>query len=247
MPKLNQIIAAEKGSRSRYEETKTKIYQSLQKDALLSGISRVYQPLDEENGEQLPPESTKVQITARSSMDRVTAVMAELLDTVATKDVGNAYARADIVVDGNTIAVDLPVTFLLFLEKQLVDLRTILTNLPVLDGSVDWEPSQEGDGIWETSARSMRNKKVLRNHVKYEATPEHPAQVETYTEDVPVGTWNTKRFSGAVPARERDDMIRRCEELLKAVKFAREEANSYEVTQQRVGQGFVDYVLTGRR
>jgi len=59
MAKLNQIIAVEKGIKSQSLRDLTDSHQMLQKTSLLSGISRTYRPKDEE-GEQLPPESTKV-------------------------------------------------------------------------------------------------------------------------------------------------------------------------------------------
>ena len=51
-PKLNQIIAVEKGIKSRSFQDLTEAHQQLQKPALLAGISRTYRPKDEE-GEQL--------------------------------------------------------------------------------------------------------------------------------------------------------------------------------------------------
>ena len=47
-----------------------KAYQKLQKAALLSGISRIYRPKDEE-GERLPGESTKVQLKTEDIIDAV--------------------------------------------------------------------------------------------------------------------------------------------------------------------------------
>ena len=56
--KLNQIIAIEKGVKADAAGALTRAYHDLQKGALLSGIARSYQPRDDE-GEQLPPESTR--------------------------------------------------------------------------------------------------------------------------------------------------------------------------------------------
>lgn len=63
MAKLNQIIAVEKGVKSKSLQDITAAHHKVQKPALLAGISRSYQPKDEE-GEQLPPESTRVQVQA---------------------------------------------------------------------------------------------------------------------------------------------------------------------------------------
>ena len=49
---------------------------------------------------------------------------------LATQDFANCQAKANVVVDGQTILKEVPVTHLLFLEKQLVDLRTFIDGLP---------------------------------------------------------------------------------------------------------------------
>ena len=48
--KLNQIIAVEKGVKSKSFQDLTEAHHAVQKPSLLSGISRVYQPKDEEGG-----------------------------------------------------------------------------------------------------------------------------------------------------------------------------------------------------
>ena len=67
MPKLNQIIAVLSGRKSQSQKDITEVYKKLQKDALFDGISRVYQPVDEE-GEALPPERKNVQYSARQAI-----------------------------------------------------------------------------------------------------------------------------------------------------------------------------------
>ena len=69
---------------------------------------------------------------------------------------------------------DVPVTYLLFLEKQLVDLHTFVRKLPVLDASETWAFDASAD-CWATEAiQTVRTKKIPRNHVKAEATEHHP-------------------------------------------------------------------------
>ncbi len=48
MAKLNQIIAVEKGVKSGSLRELTDAHHALQKPALLAGISRTYQPKDED-------------------------------------------------------------------------------------------------------------------------------------------------------------------------------------------------------
>lgn len=244
MAKLNQIIAVEKGTKTQALRDLTDAHQALQKQALLSGISRSYRPKDEENGEKLPSEQTKVQVRARDMIRKTAEVMTKLFDVTATKDVANCDARADVVVDGKTIMTNAPVTYLLFLEKQLVDLHTFVKKLPVLDPSEEWH-HDSASNCWATDpAFSVKTKKVLRNHVKSEATDKHPAQVEVYTEDVVVGEYKTVKFSGSLPQRDVDEFLSKVEKLQEAVKFARETANSVEVQDQRVGRAVFDYVFS---
>jgi hypothetical protein len=240
--KLNQIIAVEKGVKSKSFADLTDAHQAVQKSAPLAGISRVYQPKDEE-GEQLPPESTRVQLKTEEILRQVAETLTRLFDVTATKDWSNLTARADVTVDELTIARDVPVTYLLFLEKQLTDLHTFVKKLPVLDAAESWVRDDSTDS-WKTEpVRTIRTKKVPRNHVKAEATEKHPAQVDVYYEDVAVGYWTTVKFSGALPAKRVNDLLDRVLKLQTAVKFAREEANSADVVDQKVGATIFGYLF----
>ncbi|GGA55905.1 hypothetical protein [Okeania sp. KiyG1] len=121
MARLNQIIAIEKGIKSRSVQELAEAQKALQKPALLSGISRTYRPKDEE-GEQLPPESKRVEVKAEEIIRKTSEVLTKLFDVTATKDWTNCTARADVVVDGQTLLTQAPVSYLLFLEKQFADL-----------------------------------------------------------------------------------------------------------------------------
>ncbi|HEU5343480.1 MAG TPA: hypothetical protein VFU60_03985, partial [Ktedonobacterales bacterium] len=136
-----------------------------------------------------------------------------------------------------------PATYLLFLEKQLVDLHTFVKKLPVLDASEAWSYDASADAWATEPVQTLRTKKTPRNHVKAEATEKHPAQVEVYYEDVTVGYWRTVKFSGALPAQRVNELLARVEKLQEAVKFAREEANSIEVEDQKVGGTVFDYLF----
>lgn len=242
MTKLNQIIAVEKGVKNRSFTELTETHHGVQKPALLAGISRSYQPKDEE-GEQLPPESTRVQVRVEEVLRRTASTLTRLFDVTLTKDTANCEARADVVVDGEVLLTDVPVTYLLFLEKQLTDLYTFVRKLPVLDAADSWSFNDSAD-CWSTEpVRTIRTKKVPRNHVKAEATEKHPAQVEVYYEDVPVGYWTTVKFSGALPATRVAQLVERVEKLQNAVRVAREEANNREVTDLKVGERVFAYLF----
>jgi hypothetical protein len=242
MARLNQIIAVEKGVKSQSFQDLTEAHHLLQKPALLAGIARTYRPKDEE-GEQLPPESTRVQVRSEDVIRKTVEVMTKLFDVTATKDWANTRARADVVVDGRVLLEQVPATYLLFLEKQLVDIHTFIKKLPVLDAAETWDYDASAD-CWATEpVQTVRTKKIPRNHVKAEATEKHPAQVEVYYEDVTVGYWRTVKFSGALPAKRVNELLGRVEHLQEAVKFAREAANDMEVDEQKVGERIFSYIF----
>jgi hypothetical protein len=245
MAKLNQIIAIQAGKKAQAKETLTEAYQQIKKPELLTGLVRTYQPRDE-GGEPQPEERKLVQIKANDLIQRVTRDLTEMFDVVATQDWSNCLARADVVVEGRRVLEGVPVTHLLFLEKQLVDLRTFVEALPTLDAVEEWEYKPEFDSYASRPGKTNRTKKVPKNHIKYEATKEHPAQVEMYMEDVWVGTWTTVKFSGAVPAAGKNAMLERVNKLLDGVKTAREEANNMDVKSVKVGAAILGFVFSGK-
>jgi hypothetical protein len=242
MPKLNQIIAIEKSVKSQSLRELTDAHKMLQKDALLAGIARTYRPRDDE-GDTLPPESTRVQVRTNDIIEKTVEVLTKLFDVTATKDWANGAALADVVVNGEKLLEKVPVTYLLFLEKQLADLHTFVKNLPTLDPSEVWLFDAATNAYATEPMQTTRSKKIPRNHVKAVATKEHPAQVEVYYEDMIVGTWQTIKYSGAMPATRVAELLERVRTLQDAVKFAREEANSIEVTEQKVGEKVFKYLF----
>lgn len=244
MTKLHSILAVEKTAKSEAEKALTTGYHNLQKDTQFGGISRTYQPRDDD-GDTLPSESTNVQVSVVDVLDSVKDGMTRLFDVTLTKDHGNTLAEADLVVEGSTLLMGVPATYLLFLEKKLLDIKTFVTKIPVLDPAVNWsEDVSQGEGVWVSDeVKTTKTKKIPRNHVKAEATERHPAQVEVYFEDVIVGDWTTKKFSGAATAAQKAELLRRVNTLSDAVKVAREVANSTDVPERTAGAEILNYLL----
>lgn len=242
MTKLNQIIAVEKGVKSTAKNQFTAIYQELQKPSLINGISRTYAPRDEE-GEPLPSESTLVQINVDSALKSAEEALTRLFDVTLTKEVANTLATADVKVGGATILTAVPVTYLLFLERELVDLRTFITSLPTLDPAVKWSLDANTGVYTSEPTVTSRTKKVPKNWVKYPATAEHPAQVEIFHEDVIVGDWTQVKTSGALPATRKAILLSRVINLIDAVSFAREQANGAEVQDSRAAKAVFAYLF----
>jgi hypothetical protein len=242
VPKLCQINALVKGRKSEIEKFVGDLYKIVQKPDLFSGLERNYQPKDE-NGDKLPPERKRAQFKVKDLLEQAQAKWTELWDLVATQDNANREATADIVVDGATVLKDVPVTTLLFLEKQVTDLQTFLEALPTPDLSEEWHYDANTGLLRGRPTETVRTKKEPTHYTKAEATKEHQAQVEFFHKDVPTGTWTNTQFSGAVPADQKAEMVARVKKLKDAIKIGREEANTRDAKQMKVSDQIFKFVL----
>lgn len=245
MAKLNQIIAVEKGIKSRGYAEFNELHKATQKQELFNGFSKNYQKKNEES-EELPPENKRVQFTTTDVLRNGARILTELFDVTARKDYTNCVAKADVKINEKVIIKGAPVSYLLFLEKQLTDLRTFFSVLPVLDPAENWI-LDANSGLFKTEAtQTHRTKKIARPIVLYQATPEHPAQTQLITEDILAGYWSQVKHSGAMPAPAKAVLVERVEALLQAVKQTREEANGLEeVATPEVGEAVFNYLLEG--
>ena len=240
--KLNQVIAIEKSIRSSSSKKLTKEYHDFQRLDIFTGVRKTYTP-ETEGEEVLPPSYTKVKKTTSESIDSISSALEELINVTGDKDRGNLRAVADVVVNGSTVLSDVPVTNLLFLEKQLQDLNTALEALPVLDPSYDWT-FDEGEGLYKSSeVKSNRTKKVNKPIVLYPPTDKHPAQTQLVVEDVVTGEWITRYLSGAMPLTAKNKLIGHLQKLRIAVKMARETANSVDVEKTNFGTDLVKWLF----
>lgn len=239
---LNQIVAVEGGLKARTKSAVDAAYHRLQKIPPMEGIARTYRPGNDE-GEQLPSQYTLVQVRVDEILEDVAQALTRLMDVTLTKDVANTAAKADIVIGGQVLVADVPVTTLMTLEKQIVDVHTIIAKVPTLDIAEKWEFDRAADA-WATPVlQTTRTKKIPRNHVLAPATDRHPAQVQVWQEDVVVGIWDTIKYSGAMPAARKQALLDRVNDLLDAIRVARESANQIAVEQKKMGEALFEYLL----
>lgn len=243
MAKLNQIIAVEKGVKSKVYSELTDLNKVVQKPDLFNGLNKTYEKKDED-GEDLPGEKKRVQFTVDDVLKSVERSITELIEITARKDYTNCEAKADVVIDEVVYVKDAPVSFLLFLEKTFTDIRTFANNLPVLDEAESWKLDNEA-GLYKTDpTRTHRTKKVQKAIVLYPHSAEHPAQTQLITEDILAGYWNQVKVSGAWPKSHKQDLVERVDTLLKAIKEAREAANVHEEVSFRDMAGELFAYLT---
>jgi hypothetical protein len=244
---LSQVITVNKSVHSRAYEQISELHKKAQKPDLFAGIVKTYEASNDAE-EQLPPESKPVQLRWEEILNSYKKLWTEWWDLEASKDEANTRAKADITVDGVVLASDVPVSHLLFLEKQLADVRKAIDVLPELPSDKEWtfDPSSN---IHKTEVRRkarVQNKKrpvVLHGPVFKDGHPPLPAQTQLVDDQVITGYYSEMHLSGAVTQAKKQGMLERVNRLIDAVKDARQRANQTEAADKAVGKKLLDFVM----
>ena len=92
-----------------------------------------------------------------------------------------------------------------------------------------------------------RTEKVLQHKVLAEPTEHHPAQIETWYEDRRVARIDKIHLSSAWTPSQKSEALARVDTLLRAVKKARQKANTAEVvrTHDATINAITHFILNG--
>jgi hypothetical protein len=213
------------------------------------GLTKNYQPSEEEDpagkttrNDPIEPQRVELVTTVPEKLDYVKKYLVKLLDFEATKDCTNVKAKADLVVNGEVMATDLPATLLLQLEKRLREVRNLYVTVPTLDLSKKWEPTGEEDQYKYGPLKTYKKEKRIVPILMAAATDKHPAQVKESTKDVVIGEFETTHFTGAVHPRLKAEWLGRIDTLIEACKTARMEANEAELMKSDVGSKLFSFI-----
>lgn len=195
----------------------------------------------------VPDEHVAMVTTVGEKLEYVSSVVAGYFDIVFQKDSANQRATADVVVDGEVLIANAPVTWLLGMETKLKEVRKVLENIPTLQPGIYWEedPGHEKGSVFRTKhpVKRFKTQKVIKHSVLYEATAQHPAQIEKWNEMENVGEITETVWSGMVSPAVKASILSRADKLIQAVKKARQRANVTEVESCNVGEKLFGYLL----
>lgn len=249
MGKLHELIAVEPVLKSAFEtriaEVKT-WFQNAQY-RYHAQIKR-FDPLDElEKGEVV--DRLAMTSTVINDLDDISVDIARYFDAVLQKESANQKATSDLVVGHQVLYSNVPATFLLGLEQKLARLRGMLEVAPVTSAGIEWVPdtSVAFKNVYKTKDPQVafKTKKVIKPFVLYEATKDHPAQVDKLSEEVNVGTYRTTGWSGCLTSADKAQILGRIDNLIVETKKARQRANEQDVIDHIGGSGLMDYILNG--
>lgn len=215
---------------------------------------RQYAPFDENDPDVLADERSEMVTTVNEKLDYMFAQhVIPFVDAVLQKEATNQKAVASVEVEGVVIGENLPATFLLGMEEKLKDIRQVIDAIPTLQPGIAWDEDEKHEKaaagpiyVTRYPQEKRRTKKMVQHKILVQATDKHPAQVEKWNEDTPIGKFTEKVWCGMLSPAAKSAMLGRIDRLSRAVKQARQRANEAEIENIRVAKGMFEYVL-GRK
>jgi hypothetical protein len=248
VPKLHEILAVNTNLAAQAAKTRTELMETFKKKVHHFTEKQVsFQPFEE--GQPPVVESQlDLQTTVKKELVWLAPFLDKAIDAAYQVAEANTSARADVVLDDGTVLLsNMPATSLLELEKRAKELHDFVYSIPTLDPAKGFsEDSQRGDGVYRArDDHKKRTKKETKVLVLAPATDKHPAQAQTYVEDVPIGDIVTLEWSGLLTVADKGDMLSRVEDFTRAVKQARSRANDLTVDtrDQKIGQKITDFIF----
>lgn len=239
--RLSAIIAIVAGAKEDVKKKMTAIYHHFSVRDSYFGLRRSYLPFHEDDKDIPPAESKTLSRVAYADLQELLKVLQPYADNVLTMDVANTVALVDVKLGDKVLLKGVPVVHLLWLEKKLVELTTAVSAMPVIVYDKTWKPV--GETHVSDPVVTMRTRKEKKAIVGAPATDKHPAQVQFYDADIPVGNWSVIHETGAITPQRRDQILVRLSTISEAVKKAREEGNAATIEMNRQYQGVFDYIL----
>jgi len=239
---LHALIANVAPSKGQTEKILAEARKTFTEAHLFDGGSRTYRPIREDESDQ-PAVHKEIVTTVGEKLNYLQKMVAPTLDILFQVDKTNQIATGDIEVEGLKIEA-VPVTFLMQFDKNLTKVRDVINAIPVLAPDYRWNESADGLGISETGVlEKLRTKKVLCHKELSPATKEHPAQIEKWSEDRPVGMFEEIIKSGRITSGKKHEILARVDALQKASRRAIAEANTTEHLKDRIGNDIFNFIL----
>jgi hypothetical protein len=249
-PPMSALALLVSGERTTKADSNARLAAAVAKFAdtdALQGERGTFTP--REGQPDLPPMTQHVATHVKPLVDEVAASWADYVNILASKEWGNSRPstwvdihdpedREKVLIKQATPAV------LLALEAHLAKWRLFLEKIPTLPATERWS-EEDTDGVWRSEPILSRETAVVRESiVGYEATPEHPANVEYFSVERDVGVWETTRFSSAYPPERVRRMLERLDALVGEIRKALYLANCAEVEVRDVGDVLIEYITS---
>lgn len=248
MAKLHEVLAIEQGLQAAAKKINEETVRTFdKKDEHFVETVRTVTHFAEEDQKLDTSESKAMVTTVFDKLLYTVGPNVRALDAYLQKEATNQKAVADITVDDKVLAAGVPATVLLRLKTRLADLRAVYEKIPTLAPGPTWDVDHDrrkAGGVYrsENPDVTFRTRKTVKPIIMAPATDHHPAQVQAVSEDVPVAKITTQHWSGMITSAQKSDLLGRIDRLLRAVKRARQRANSTEVEKRQIGKVLFDFI-----
>ena len=248
MTKLHEVLAVEASKEKVASKLVQESVRTLGKENLFGGQVRRLTMLDtaEEylNGE----ERVALTSTVDENLEYLVKPLADYWDVTLQKDSANQKAVAEIVLNGESMSIPLPATFLLGMETKLNNLRKLYEAIPTLAPGITWDvDEQERAGTFKArnDIVSFKTEKDMEFKEASRATKEHPAQIAKLERTRNTGTYTLTKWSGMLTPLDKAQRLDRLDQLLNAIKQARQRANAVTVEDAKVGENLINFINHG--
>jgi hypothetical protein len=246
--KLHELLAVESDLKGQFEKifAESKVTFEKKPDHFL-GFHKNLKMFDSsrEHEEAAAEQHKALVTTVDEKLKHTWKYAVKYFDALLQKEATNQTAMADLVVAGNVIAEKVPATFLLGMEDRLKRMRDLYESIPTLQPGVEWAKDEaERPGVFKAAYAEKANKteQTIQHKILVPPTDKHPAQIEKWTEQVPVGVYSNDRWSGMVSPARKAELLEKVDMLLNAVKKARQRANQAEVVKNNIAQKFFEFI-----
>jgi hypothetical protein len=223
----------------------TNIQLIARKASFFNGFVRTYTPFQVEGDKEVvyPEERQKVEQRVDELVVRAANLWTDIFNVTFTKDSANMEAKADVVVGETILVKDAPISWILWADNRIQQVRTFFDTLPTLNEAETWEKDSVS-AMWKSnSIKTIKTEKVTVPVIMYQHTDKHPAQVERVQKDVPIGQYEKQNFSSAISSERKRKILEKIDRIIVALKVARANANSLEVEKLSIAKPIFDYIL----
>lgn len=247
MSKLHELLAVEGDLQGTAKKLSEETIRTFGKPEHFIGQHKHLEMFNASEQEKVVADEFKEMVTTvPSKLEYLSDALSKYFDAVLQKEAANQIATSNLEVDGIVIAANVPATFLLGMESRLKEFRNVLESAPTLAPGIAWDKDETlGKGVYVMRNPDVKLKtaKTFMHKVLYEATDKHPAQIEKWEEQTPVGKFITNVQNGMLSPAEKSILIGRTDKLIQAVKKARMKANCVDVPSVSIGKELFTYIL----
>lgn len=243
---LNELLSTEEIHEKNFFDSFKKAWEALKNKNKFFGWIKKLEMIQESPENKILEkenfESKDVELTVKDVIKDLFTSWFHFEDVQFQKNSMIQKASADLFI-GDKIIKKMPLTELIALEKRLIEIRKVVEQAPILDASYEWTKSIARNDVWIISQPKITTKteRIQYPFVLYEATENHPAQIDVIGKDEIVGSYTTVSFSGTITGIQKKDLIKKIDDLIIEVKKSKIKATETSISDVQISVLLNDY------